>query len=57
MVDEKLTKVEKKGMFFELCFSCFLLSLSFFFVDKIIRILRLIRSLRDAKLVSFLSGL
>jgi hypothetical protein len=57
MVDEKLTKAEKKGMFFEPCFSCFLLSSSFPFVAGIVRILRLIRSLCDAKLVPSLSGL
>jgi hypothetical protein len=56
MVDEKLTKAEKKGIFFEPCFNCFLLSLSFLFVAEIVRILRLIRSLRDAKLVLSLSG-
>jgi hypothetical protein len=47
MVDEKLTKTEKKGMFFKPCSSCFLLFLSFPFVAKIVRIFRLIRSLRD----------
>jgi len=57
MVDEKLTKAKKKGMFFEPCFNCFLLSLSFPFVAEIIRILRLIRSLRDAKRVPSLYGL
>ena len=56
MVDEKLTKAGKEGMFFELCFSYFLLYLSFPFVAEIVRILRLIRSLRDAKLVPYLSG-
>jgi len=44
-------------MFFEPCFSCFLFSLSFPFVAEIVRILRLIRSLRDAKLVPSLSSL
>jgi hypothetical protein len=57
MVDEKLTKEEKKEMFFEPYFSCFLLSLSFPSVAEIVRILRLIRSLRDAKRVPSLSGL
>jgi hypothetical protein len=57
MVARRLTKAEKKEMFFESCFSCFLLSLSFPFVAKIIRILRLTRSLRDAKLVRSLSSL
>jgi hypothetical protein len=57
MVDEKLTKAEKKGIFLEPYFNCFLLSLSFPFVTEIVRILRLIRSLRDAKLVPSLSDL
>ena len=57
MVAEKLTKAEKKGMFFEPCFSCFLLSLRFLFVAEIVRILRLIRILRDAKPIPSLSGL
>jgi hypothetical protein len=57
MVAVRLIKVEKKLMFFEPCFSCFLFSLSFPFVSEIVRILRLIRSLRDAKLVPSLSSL
>jgi hypothetical protein len=57
MIVEELTKAEKKEMFFEPCFSCFLLSLSFPFVAKIIRILRLIRILCDTKLVPSLSSL
>jgi hypothetical protein len=57
VIVEELTKEEKKEMFFEPCFSYFLLSLSFPFITEIIRILRLIRSLRDAKLVHSLSGL
>jgi hypothetical protein len=56
VIVEELTK-EEKEMFFEPCFSYFLLSLSFPFITEIIRILRLIRSLRDAKLVHSLSGL
>jgi hypothetical protein len=54
---EKLTKAEKKEMFFEPCLSCFLPSLSSSFVAKIIRFLRLIRSLHNAKFISSLSGL
>ena len=56
VIVEELTK-EEKEMFFEPCFSYFLLSLSFPFITEIIRILRLIRSLRDAKLVHSLSSL
>jgi hypothetical protein len=56
MVAGKLTKAKNKEMFFEPCFSCLLLSLSFPFAAKIIRILRLIRSLHDAKLIPSLSG-
>jgi hypothetical protein len=57
MVAGRLTKAENKEMFFELCFSCFLLSLSSPFVAKIVRILRLIRSPHNAKLVPSLSSL
>jgi hypothetical protein len=57
MTVEELTKKEKKEMFFEPCFSCFLVSLSFPFIFEIVKILRLIRSLHDAKLVPSLSGL
>jgi hypothetical protein len=53
----RLTKAEKKKMFFKSRFNCFLLSLSFPFVVEIVRILRLIKSLRDAKLVPSLSSL
>jgi hypothetical protein len=57
MVAGRLTKVENKKMFFKPCFSCFLLSLYFPFAAKIINILRLIRSLHNAKFVLSLSGL
>jgi hypothetical protein len=57
MTFEELTKTEKKEMFFEPYFNCFLLFLSFPFVAEIVRILRLVRSLRDDKLVLSLSGL
>ena len=56
MVAEKLTKKEKKGMFFDPCFSSVLLPLSSTFAAKIFRILRLNRSLHDAKFMSYLSG-
>jgi hypothetical protein len=52
-----LTKAEKEEMFVEPCLSCFLPSLSFPFVAKIVRFLRLTRSLHNAKLVTSLSGL
>jgi len=57
MVARKLTKVEKKLIFFEPYFCCVLLSLSSPFAAEIFRILRLIRILHDAKFVSSLSGL
>jgi hypothetical protein len=57
MVARKLTKIEKKLKFFEPYFYCVLLSLSSPFAAEIFRILRLIRSLRDAKFVPSLSGL
>ena len=57
MVTRKLTKSDKKGMFFKPCFSCVLLSLSSPFATEIFKILKLIRSLHDAKFVSFLSSL
>ena len=57
MIVEELTKAEKKEMFFEPCFSCFLLPLSFPFVVETVKILRLTRSLRDDKLIPFLSDL
>jgi len=53
----RLTKVEKKEMFFEPCLSCFLPFLSSYFAVKIIRFPRLIRSLYNAKFVPSLSGL
>jgi hypothetical protein len=56
MVAGRLTKAENKEMFFEPCFSCLLVSLSSSFAAEIIRILRLIRRLHDAKLVLSLSG-
>ena len=57
MTIEELTKTEKKQMFFEPYFNCFLLFLSFPFVAEVVKILRLVRSLRDDRLVSSLSGL
>jgi hypothetical protein len=57
MVVGKLTKAEKKKMFFEPCFSCLLLSVFFLFAAEIIRMLRLIRSIYNAKFVPSLSGL
>ena len=51
----RLTKAEKKEMFFKPCLSCFLPSLSYSFAAKIVRFLRLIRSLRNAKFISSLS--
>ena len=57
MIVEKLTKVEKKEMFFEPCFSYFMISLSFPFDAKIVRIFRLIRSLHISKFFPYLSGL
>jgi hypothetical protein len=57
MVVGKLTKTEKKKMFFEPCFSCLLLSVSSLFAAEIVRMFRLIRSLYNAKFVPFLSGL
>ena len=56
MVARKLTKVEKKLMFFEPYFCCVLLSLSSPFAAEIFRILRLIRSLHYAKLIPSLFG-
>ena len=53
----KLIKAKKTKMFFEPCFSRLLLSLSFPSAAKIIRILRLIRSLYNAKFVPLLSSL
>jgi hypothetical protein len=53
----RLTKAEKKEMFFEPCMSCFPLSLSSPFAAKIARFLRLIRSLHNVNFVSSLSGL
>jgi len=53
----RLIKAEKKEMFFEPCLSCFPLSLSSPFAAKIIRFLRLIRSLHNAKFIHFLSDL
>jgi hypothetical protein len=52
----KLTKAEKKEMFFEPCLSCFLLSLASPFAAKIVRFLRLIRSLHNVKFIPSLSG-
>jgi hypothetical protein len=57
MTFEELTKTKKKEIFFKPYFNCFLLFLSFPFVAEIVRILRLVRSLRDDKLVLSLSGL
>jgi hypothetical protein len=57
VIVEKLTKAEKKEMFFEPCLSFFLPSLSSLFIAKIVMFLRLIRSLHNAKFVSSLSGL
>jgi hypothetical protein len=56
MVAGRLTKAENKEMFFEPCFSCLLVSLSSSFAAEIIRIVRLIRRLHDAKLVLSLFG-
>jgi hypothetical protein len=53
----RMIKAEKKEMFFEPCLSYFLLSLSSPFVAKIIRFLRLIKSLHNAKFIPSLSGL
>ena len=52
-----LIKAEKKEIFFEPCLSCFLLSLSSPFAAKIVRFLKLIRSLHNVKYIPFLSGL
>ena len=57
MIVEDLTKAKKKEMFFEPYLSCFLPSLSSPFAAKVVRFLRLIRSLHNAKFVSFLFGL
>jgi hypothetical protein len=57
MIIRRLTKAENKEMFFEPCFSCLLLFLSSFFATKILRILKLIRSFHDAKLIPSLSSL
>jgi hypothetical protein len=53
----RLTKAKKKKVFFEPCFNCFLLSLSFPFAVEIVRFFRLIRSLHDAKFIPSLSSL
>jgi len=52
-----LTKAKKKEMFFEPCFNWHLLSLSFPFAAEIVRILKLIRTLYNAKSIPLLSGL
>jgi hypothetical protein len=57
MIVEELTKVEKNEIFFEPYLSCFVPSLSSSFAAKIIRFLRLIRILHNAKYVHSLSGL
>jgi hypothetical protein len=57
MIVEELAKAEKKKVFFEPCFSCFLLYLSSLFDAEIIRFLRLIRSLHNVKFVHSLSDL
>jgi hypothetical protein len=57
MIAGRLTKAKNKKMFFESCFNYFLLSLSFFFAAEIIRFLRLIRSLYNAKFSPSLFGL
>jgi hypothetical protein len=57
MIVEELTKTEKKEMFFEPCLSCFLPSLSSPFAAKVVRFLRLIRSLHNAKFIHSLFGL
>jgi len=51
----RLTKAEKEEMFVEPCLSCFLPSLSFPFAAKIVRFLRLTRSLHNAKFIPSLS--
>jgi hypothetical protein len=53
MFARKLTKLEKKEMFFEHCLSYFLLFLSSLFATEIIRFPRLIRSLYNAKFIPF----
>jgi hypothetical protein len=57
MFSGKLTKAKKKEMFFEPCLSYFLPSLSSPFAAKVVRFLRLMRSLHDAKFVPSLFGL
>jgi hypothetical protein len=57
MIVEELTKAEKKEVFFEPCFSCFLLSLSSSFAVEIVTFLKIIRSLHNAKFVPSLSSL
>jgi len=57
MIVEELTKMKKKEMFFEPCLSCFLPSLSSPFAAKVVRFLRLIRSLHNAKFIPSLFGL
>jgi hypothetical protein len=53
----RLIKAENKEVFFEPCMSCFLPSLSTPFAAKIVRFLRLIRSLHNVKFDHALSGL
>jgi hypothetical protein len=57
MFSGKLTKAKKKEMFFEPCLSYFLPSLSSPFAAKVVRFLRLMRSLHDVKFVPSLFGL
>ena len=57
MFARKLTKAKKKEIFFEPYLNCLLLSLSSLFAAKIVRFLRLITSLLNAKFVLSLSGL
>jgi hypothetical protein len=56
MFAARLTKAEKEEMFVEPYLSCFLHSLSFPFAAKIVRFLRLTRSLYNAKFVPSLSS-
>jgi hypothetical protein len=56
MFAARLTKVEKEEIFVEPYLSSFLPSLSFLFAAKIIRFLRLTRSLHNAKFVPSLSS-
>jgi hypothetical protein len=53
----RLIKAENKEVFFEPCMSCFLPFLSTPFAAKIVRFLRLIRSLHNVKFDHALSGL